>query len=326
MKVWRGITLGFWVMLMTACVSLIAFYYILTQTVLNPTTVKKWLADSGSYSTLVETVVPMLATSDNGSAIPDSLVTTDMIKRAAKASISPNDMKAKVEPIIDATYAWLDSKSPEISFSVSTDAETRRFAEALRREVLVKAKSLPECSGSIDAAALEQASCLPWYVSAESATDSVMARIEQQELFRDKKLTSDILASKASASASDRLPELISLLWVIQLIAMPIAAVVALFVLVKRRATGLIAISTSLLLPGIALLVIGLLFASTGGGLVSDFVEKSEFAAIAEPLGKVAAKSLAAVAVQVGGLLLGSALVLGAIGVLWRVRSRKANS
>lgn len=326
MKVWRGITLGFWVMLMTACVSLIAFYYILTQTVLNPTTVKKWLADSGSYSTLVETVVPMLATTDSGSSTPNNLVTTDMVRRAAKASISPNDMKAKVEPIIDATYAWLDSKSPEISFSVSTDAETRRFTEALRREVLVKAKSLPECNGSIDAAALEQASCLPWYVSAEGATDSVMARVEQQELFRDNKLTPDILASKTSISASDRLPEVISLLWVIQLIAMPIAAVVALFVLVKRRASGLIAVSTSLLLPGISLLIIGLLFASSSGSAVSGFVEKSEFAAIAEPLGKVAAKSITAVAMQVGGLLLGSALVLGAIGVWWRVRSRKANS
>jgi len=325
MKVWRGITLGFWIMLMTACVSLIAVYYILAQTVLNPATVKKWLNESGSYGALAETIVPMIATPDDALTPSNKLVTPDMVKRAARASITSDDVKAKIEPVIDATYAWLDSKSPEITFSVSIGTESERFLQALRREVRTKLESLPECTDYVDPATLEQATCLPWYVSAESATDSVMARIEQQDIFRDKKISHEILATKSSASLSKQLPELVSLLWVIQLIAMPVAGVIALFLIAKRRATGLIAVSTSLLIPGIALLVLGLLFHFGGNATVSGFVEKSEFAAIAEPLGKTIAKSVASITMQVGGLLGGIAIVLGALGIWWRKRTRKAN-
>lgn len=324
MRVWKVITLGFWVMLMTACVSLIAVYYILAQTVLNPTTVKKWLDESGSYTTLAETIVPMLATGEDATAPSNKLVTPEMLKRAAKASITPNDVKAKVEPVIDATYAWLDSKSPEVTFSVSVGTESERFLQALRREVRSKLETLPECGGTIDIRELEQASCLPWFVSAESATDSVMTRIEQRDIFRDKEITPDSLSTSNPASASNRLPEIVSLLWVVQLIAMPVAGVVALFVIAKRRATGLIAVGISLLLPGIALLIVGLLSYSSGAAIVSGFVEKSEFATIAAPLGTTVAKSLASVTLQISALLCGVAVVIGALGIWWRKRIRKS--
>lgn len=303
---------------------MIAVHYILAQTILNPTTVKKWLNDSGSYATLAETIVPMLATGDSATTSTNKLVTSDMVKRAVKASITPDDVKAKVEPVVDATYAWLDSKSPEITFSVSIGTESERFLQALRREVRTKLESLPECTEYVDLASLEQANCLPWYVSAEGASDSVMARIEQQDIFRDKKISPEVLTAKNSVSLSKRLPEIVSLLWVIQLIAMPVAGVVALFVIAKRRATGLIAVSTALLLPGITLLVVALLFQLGGNATVSGFVEKSEFAAIAEPLGKTVAKSLTSVIMQVGGLLTGIAIALGALGIWWRKRIRKA--
>lgn len=326
MKVWKAFTLGVWVVVMTTCVALIAVYYILSQTVLSPNTVKKWLNDSGSYGQLAEVVVPMLAASDNKATAKSALVTDEMLQRAAKASLKPEEVKTKVEPIIDATYAWLDSKSPEVTFSVSIDEESERFLDALRREVRARAESLPECDGYIGIAEIEAADCLPWYVSSDAAADTVIARLQQQEIFRDKVLEPESIAAKSTTSVSGRVPELISLIWVVQLIAMPIASLVALFVIVKRRAAGLVAVSTALLLPGLTLLVIGLLFQLGGHAAVSGLVERSDFAALAEPLGKTIARSFTSTLYLVGGVLTGIGTVLAAVGIWWWKRKPKTQS
>jgi len=322
MKVWRGFTLALWIALMTTCVSLVAVYYILAQTILSPVTAKKWLNESGVYGQLAEVVVPKLTPADDSTATTNGLITPDMLQRATKLSIKPADVKAKVEPIIDATYAWLDSKSPDITFSVSIGEESERFLQALRREVRAKIESLPECSGYVDPAELERASCRPWYVSTDSATDTIMAKIEQQDIFRDKKLSPDTLAGKTTVTPGKNIPELLSLLWVIQLVAMPVAGLAALFVIVKRRAAGLTAVGVSLLTPGLGLLVIGLLLHFGGGTAITDFVEKSDFAAVAAPLGRVIAQSFATITLQVGGILSGIGIVAVAAGIWWWRRRR----
>lgn len=316
--------MALWATLMTSCVSLLAAYYILSQTLLNPTTVKQWLNDSGAYSSLVETIVPSLVTNSGVSITSTSVVTPDMLQRAAKASIRPEDIRAKTEPVVDAVYAWLDSKSPEVNFSIETGVETDRLLKALRVEVLAKAKSLPVCTGYIDLASLEQATCLPWYVSPEGATDSVMQRVEQQDIFRDKKLTADSFMGREGVTFGKWLPSAVSALWVAQLITMPILGAAILFVITKRRAAGLIAVGSSLLTPGLALLVLGLLLFVGGSTSIAAFVQEGDVAAIAQPLGKVIAQTLANITLQVGGILTGLGALITVAGIWWRKRSRRA--
>jgi hypothetical protein len=311
--------LTLWVVLISACVGFAAMYYVLSQTILSPTAVKHWLDQSGSYSILAEEVVPLLA---QGEEAPKStLLTHDMLKRAAKASLKPEDVKAKTEPMVDAVYAWLDSKSPEITFTVSTEDETRKFLHALRTELLAKVKTLPGCTQYVDVAELEQANCLPWYITADTAVSTVMTRVEQQDVFRDKQLTPESFTGRVATTPSKRIPDIISLMWVVQLVAIPLAAISALFLIVKRRAIGLFAVGLSLLIPGLLLLASGVFFSVAGSTTITAFVEKSELAAIAVPFGSTVASSLALICYQVGGVLGIIAIALGVVSIWWRKRT-----
>ena len=318
MKVWRAFTLAFWGTLITVCVSLIAVYFVLSQTLLNPTAVKRWLDQSGSYAVLAEIVVPNIVKNSGG--IPsNSLVADDMLMRAAKASITADDVKAKSGPIIDAVYAWLDSKSPEITFSIPVTSETDRFLQALRNELFTKIKSLPECQGFIDPSTLADANCLPPYVTTDGAVDFVMERVQQQELFRDKVLTPTLITGK-TVTLNQRIPDAISLFWVIQLIAMPVVAVLTLFLIIKRRATGLIAVAVALAIPALALLVVGLLAMGSGETVIASLLSKSDLTAIAAPLSKAAASSVASTSLLTGGVLAVVSIGLGGCGTWWRKR------
>lgn len=320
MKFLRGIALGFWIMLMTFCVSLVAAYYILSQTILNPAAAKSWLNDSGAYSSLAELVVPQVATPSEETVV--RLVTPDMVQRAAKASIKPEAVKAKVEPIVDATYAWLDSKSPEVTFSISTTAETDAFLAALRSEVLAKIKSLPICEGYVDTAVLETATCLPGYVTAEEATDAVMQRLGEQETVRAKALTPEVFSRQNKPNFASNLPDIISLFWVAQLIAIPVFILIALWLLAKRRGGGLVAIASSLLTPGLTLVILAFVLQIGGKAFVESLVAQSDFATVAAPLGREILKDLASVTLLAGAVLSGVALVAGGLGIWWRRRSR----
>lgn len=313
--------MAFWSTLITVCVGIVAAYFILSQTLLSPTAAKHWLDQSGSYSALAETVVPSLISGND--VIPsNNLVASDMLKRAAKASITADDVKAKSGPIIDGVYAWLDSKSPEITFSVPVGAETDRFLQALRNELFTKIKSLPECQGFIDPNTLVDANCLPPYITTDGAVDVVMARVQQQELLRDKVLTPATFTGKVT-TPNKQIPDLISLFWVIQLIAIPVAAILVLFLVVKRRATGLIAVAIALALPALALLVIGLLVMGSGTTFISNLIAKSEAAAIAAPLAKVVASSLTSIILQTSGVLALAGVIMGGLGIWWRKRSAR---
>lgn len=321
MKFLRGVALGFWILLMSFCVSLVAAYYILSQTVLSPAAVKGWLNDSGVYSSLSDMVVPQLSEEGQEETVV-RLITPDMVQRAAKSSIKPETVKAKVEPIIDAVYAWLDSKSPEVTFSVSTKDETQAFLAALKGEVLAKIKTLPECQGFVDTTALETANCLPWYVSAEEATDLVMQRLSEQEAIRSMSLTPEMFERSGQSTFSSELPDLVSYFWVAQLIAMPIFGILALWLLFKRHGGGLVAIASSLLSPGVTLIVLGLVIQFGGAAFIESFVAKSEIAEIAAPLGEEIAKDLASITLATGLVLSGVAAVLSGLGIWWRKRAK----
>lgn len=326
MKILRGIMLGFWVTIMSVCVSLVAAYYIASQTILSPTAVKGWLSDSGVYASLTDIVVPNLMGSEQPVPEATSTISSEMIQRAAKASIKPEMVKGKVEPIIDATYAWLDSKSPEIRYEISTTEITAGFLAALRAEVLAKAKTLPECTGYVAPEDIVTANCLPWYVSPEVATDAVMEYVGKQETVRHMVITPETFSAQQKSGLSDRLPDFISYFWVAQLLAMPVFALVALWLVLKRRGGGLIAIASSLLTPGLTLLVIGLFLLVGGGVSIESLVAESQFANIAGPLGKVITKDLASVTLLVSAVLLVVALVTGSLGFWWRKRSRARGS
>lgn len=327
MKILRGIALGFWVTILSVCVSLVAVYYIASQTILSPTAVKGWLNDSGAYTSLTDIVAPNLMVSDQPVPEATSTISADMIQRAAKASIKPEMVKAKVEPIIDATYAWLDSKSPEIRYEISTTDITTGFLAALRAEVLAKAKTLPECSGYVAPEDIVTANCLPWYVSPEAATDAVMEYVSKQEAVRHMVITPETFSAKQKSGLSDHLPDFISYLWVAQLLAMPVFALVALWLILKRRGGGMIATASSLFTPGLTLLIIGLVLLVGGGISIESLVVESQFASIAGPLGKEITKDLASITLFVSAVLLLSALITGGLGFWWRKRSRaKSNS
>ena len=321
MKILRGVLLGFWVAVMAGCVSLVAIYYILSQTILSSTAVKEWLNDSGTYGRLTEAIASNISASQSPQEA--GFITSDMIRNAVKASIGPETAKSKIEPIIDATYAWLDSKSPEITFSISTEKETGLLLAALRTEVLTKLKSLATCDQYVAPEALATANCLPSYTTPEEAADVVMQMAEGHEALRDKTLTPDKVIT--IDSSTKRLPDLVSYLWVAQLIAMPIFGIVTLFLVVTRRGGGLVAVASALLSPGLTLLVLALILQVWGASLAETLSigEKTGDLTLVEPFMKEALKDIATTTLYVGLILSAISVALGGLGIWWRKRARR---
>lgn len=321
MKVLRGIVLGFWVTVMAGCVGLIATYYILSQTILNPAAVKGWFNDSGVYRTLID------MEAKNSAQIPasSSIVTPKVMERAIRAGTRPDDVRKKAEPIIDAVYAWLDSKNPDIEFSLSTKDDYERLMTALRSELTAHIKTLPACDQYVAPEELATATCLPSYVTVDTAVDTVMKQIREQDSLSEKVLTPEALSLETKSDGVRLLPDLISYLWVAQLMAMPVLAIIALVLVIKRRGGGLISVASALLSSSLTLFILVGLIHFGGASLIDSLSTsgETENMALIEPLVREALKDVGSTALSTGLLLTITSVVLGGLGFWWRKHSRR---
>lgn len=254
MKVWRGFTLTVWVILLTLLATYAMQYRALQTTALDKEVAKVHLQRSGAYETFRDTVLLDKLRSIVQEQFPKNTLVDDAMLRAVLAETLPKaEMERRFEPAVDAFYGWIDSKEPEISFSIDLSDRVGVFYRVLEVQLAKKLTSLPSCGDyrypPEDAVLVDK--CIPVYISVAEVTSTVMGSLETSELPFGNTITHETFASSQSQTiVPKQTPTYLNYLWVLNYIALALFILISLLLVISRKSLGLIAIGISLIAAG----------------------------------------------------------------------------
>jgi len=149
------------------------------KTVGHPASVKKIVAESGIY----DTVIPNLLNQSKQitSNVGNIPLSDPSIQQAANQIFSPGYVKQQSETIIDSIYAWLDGKTAQPEFRIDLSGAKNDFANAVAGQVQQRVAGLPKCTSRTTATTFDvyNATCLPSGVTpiavAKTTHDSIVS-------------------------------------------------------------------------------------------------------------------------------------------------------
>lgn len=256
MKVWRGFTLTIWVVVLTLLATFAMQYRSLQATALDASHVKTQLVKNGAYENLRDTLLlERLRAFINNRYPGNTLIDTPLLRTVLTEVLPRSELQKRIDPIVDSTYRWLDSKEPEVSFSVDLSDKKEVFYRSLEVQLGKKIATLPSCGDyrypPEDAILVDK--CLPVYINARDATDAIMTTARATEFPLGDTVASDTFElPKEQVGTVKQIPTYLNYLWVLNLVAIIVFAIIALLLLVTRRVLGIMAIGISLVLAGLA--------------------------------------------------------------------------
>ncbi len=321
MKVWRGFTLVLWVSLLTLCLSVFLYNLAVQSTILNASTAKTQLAKSGFYTSIRDDVLAGRVMDAVNERFPgNKLIDKPFIQSILPSVFTKDELQRRIEPVIDTTYRWLDSKEPEVTFSVTIQDKKDAFYKALEPALQKKITALPECSDYAypPEEAILNDLCRPDYVTASEATQAAMGSLRVGESPLGSTLTQDSFTLGSNATqALGRIPTYLNFLWVLNLIAIAVGLFAIIMLLIARRLTGVIAIGCSLLLAGIAV------WAISSAVTTVTMPDLGVFSSVAESVSDALLPKLGSVATRYGFISALSGLVITGVAgfIKWRQRA-----
>jgi uncharacterized protein YjeT (DUF2065 family) len=173
-KVGLGILSPLFIFLLFATAFDIGFVH----TASHPGTVKRLVAESGIYDSVVPSVLQQ--TKSIQTSVGTISASDPLIQKAAESAITPQYVKQNTETAIDSVYSWLDGKIAEPNFKIDLSAAKTSFADNVANSVQQRLAALPACtsaqniamaqSGQFDAV---NAACLPRGVTPAAAAAQV---------------------------------------------------------------------------------------------------------------------------------------------------------
>ncbi len=328
MKIVQAFILWMCSLVFGVCISIILGYSLLSQTVLQPSVVKGWVADSGTYAKFTDAVIIPAITQDGTSGSTQGLISNAMIATAA-TTIQPSFIQSSSETIIDATYAWLNSDASHIAYTISTKPATTTFYDSLHDQIVTKLKALPPCSrGATDPQLTINGVCLMSSLSVATTADEITASLRSSGPLKNNSINETTFAPaqsppNAAAELMQNLPVDLSYAWLANLMAWPTAMLAALFIILNRRARGCISVGTAVLLPGLLFVVASAVILSHPPD-VSALVGGSDanINALLAGIAKVAIPSLAHVAQFIGIVASSIGIIFITAGYIWRHESK----
>ncbi len=260
MKVWQGIGTTILAILLGVFLAVSATYFILDRSILNAAQTKKALESTKIYETIRNNqFIPQL-TEDISSQVTynGALTKTDVIDSLREA-FPQSTITSSTNTVVDAAYQWLNKKSPDISFSILVTDEKALFISKIDEKVTKNLEKLPVCR---TLAQIEEASdnlqCIPPTSSDAVIHDAIMEEVTNNVNGIDDAITPETLGlSNAQLGNYRNLPDYLSYLWTLNLITLPFAGLIALYLIIKRRGLGLLVIGIVLLLLSISCIIAG---------------------------------------------------------------------
>lgn len=246
--------------LLAALLFVLAFDVGLVRTVGSPSTVKKVLADSGIYSSVVPTALTEVG--KISTSVGDIPLSDSSIRSAATQSFTPQQIESYSNEIIDSIYTWLEGKTDKPTFRIDLTASRDSLADNIAATLQQRLATLPVCT-SFSGTGFDaySATCLPPGVSAAQAAAEVKSQLLSGQGFLDQPvITSDNIEGSGDGKSpfdNQSVPENYQRLkkapFVVGLLALLVAAGIVFLSATRRR--GLRRIGIILAAVGIFMMV-----------------------------------------------------------------------
>jgi hypothetical protein len=191
MDILKKLALGVLSPLFITLLFVTAFDIGFVRTATHAGTVKKLVAESGVYDSVVPSVLQQ--TKSIQTSVGTISVSDPLIEKAANQAITPQYVKQNTETAIDSVYKWLDGEIAQPEFKVDLSGAKTSFADNVASAVGQKLSGLPACTAAQNAAIAQtgqfdavNAACLPRGTSAAQAADQVRASLSGSQDFLEK--------------------------------------------------------------------------------------------------------------------------------------------
>lgn len=177
-----GLMVTFWI-----------FATVAQATILNRQVVKRWFATSGAYQNLITSAVNLQPM--------QGFVNQKDIKGALKTTYAPDYVQKQTESAIDATYDWIDGKTPNINFSIPVQEKRNDFIANLQKELLPRIQALPACTSSSPVSSVTP-TCLPPGVSPQDIAKQY-SQLSDSSDFLNKPISPESMAQTGQAPTNN---------------------------------------------------------------------------------------------------------------------------
>lgn len=163
--------------------------------------VKKIIADSGIYTTIVPNALNEASKNSGDSGeIP---LTDPAVRQAAEKTFTPQFIQQNTESVIDSLYDWLDGKTAEPTFKLDLSSAKSNFANNVFENVQQKLATLPACPSNVSAQNFDafSATCIP-----RGSNATVLAEQVKNELTSSQELLADPVISANDIKSQDDKP------------------------------------------------------------------------------------------------------------------------
>ncbi|MBX4201776.1 hypothetical protein KW803_02690 [Candidatus Saccharibacteria bacterium] len=199
-KLLLGVLSFLFIVLLFATAFDVGFVKIASQ----PTTVKKLVAESRIYDSVIPGLLEQTKTIDTNAG---TIVVTDpAIQKVANQAISPTYIQQNTESAIDSIYKWLEGDTPQPDFKIDLAAVKTNFANGVATTVEQRLAALPACTVAQTTVITQNdqfdavnATCLPKGTTAAQAAAQVRNSIAGGEALLDKTtISADTIKSEGS--------------------------------------------------------------------------------------------------------------------------------
>jgi len=266
MGIARRLMLGLLSSLFVTLLFAAAFDIGFVRTATNPEKVKQLVSESGIYRSVVPNLLSQTKTISTN--LGDISTKDTAIQQAANKALTPQDVKAQTEPVIDNIYAWLDGKIERPNFKISLAGVKSDFGVNVAKEVQTRLSKLAACSPAQSLAISRSndylnANCLPAGVSPAAAAAQVRRALNGSNDFIEKtNITPDTIKQDGSRQSvfDEQLKQAPQRYQLFKktpflLTVLAILTGVGIFFLSDTRQKGLRRIGISLLIVGILMML-----------------------------------------------------------------------
>lgn len=318
MSVFQGIRLSIWGVLLAACLVVVNLYSAASHTVLTTQGLEEIAHKSNAYQHIRDDIITPRAVEAMGTYT--AILPRENLAVIIKETLPDTKLDQLASPVITSTRDWLDSKQPDIRFSIDTHELRDTFTTKLTETANKNLENLPACTSGNTLTDIVNAICRTPYISVATQQDMLSRIIASQSdtvpvTFTEKTI---VLPGSLKHFTND-VPSYLNMLYAMSIVTGGFAALTTLWLLLKWRLRGIIALGASLIA------------ASIGTAIIASIIRSAHLSALETPYREMAVAGAGVIADRVmyyvlPAILGGIALILIAIAalVLWRRHRSKA--
>lgn len=318
MKVFRVIRLSLWALIFALAIVVVGLYVGATQTILSKPQLMTWAQQGKATQAMRDSMLtPRIITAvQNSEPAGFQLLPPHIIQKSLDEALPPTTLAKFTPSVVNGVYSWLDSRHTTIAFSIPISSTKDAFFAALSRNLASEMAKLPACSWQNSSADISDGVCTLDATTSAQIRSSVTSAIEDNasNIFGSSVTANDLLGSDGSSGTLSSIPDYLNILYAAALFMGGLGIITGLWLLLRKRLAGLIALGAGTIIGGGVLVSIGL--------FASQMVKRLAAPAAFYPLRSIVAASLRHTIVTLGvkSLLVGLGLALvGSLGLFaWR--------